>query len=80
MNSLYPRTVPDSSDCRLEGQVDPSTDGSGVRVHVICKLFKTLRRDLRSGGAGLFACCVLLAGIANGNDGRGWLEGPRPAK
>ena len=41
-NSRYPRTVPDSSDCRLEGQVDPSTDGSGVRVYIVCKLFKTL--------------------------------------
>ena len=72
VNSLYPRTVPDSSDCRLEGQVDPSTNWSGVRVYVVCKL--------RSGGAGLFACCVLLSGIANGNDGRGWSEGQRPAK
>ena len=36
------RTVPDSSDCRLEGQVDPSTNWSGVRVYVVCKLFKTL--------------------------------------
>ena len=34
VNSLYPRTVPDSSDCRLEGQVDPSTNWSGVRVYV----------------------------------------------
>ena len=42
VNSLYPRTVPDSSDCRLEGQVDPSTNWSGVRVYVVCKLFKTL--------------------------------------
>ena len=42
VSSLYPRTVPDSSDCRLEGQVDPSTDWSGVRVHIICELFKKL--------------------------------------
>ena len=42
VSSRYPRTVPDSSDCRLEGQVDPSTDWSGVRVYIICKLFKTL--------------------------------------
>ena len=62
VSSLYPRTVPDSSDCRLEGQVDPSTNWSGVRVYVVCKLFKTVSpmgttevdgrrsRDLRSDG------------------------------
>ena len=66
-------------DWRARSILRPMEAGLEFTLSANCS--RRFWRDLRSGGAGLGgACCALLAGIANGNDGREWLEGQRPAK
>ena len=58
----------------------PRPIGAGWEFTLSANCSRRFWRDLRSGGADLFACRVLLSGSANGNDGRDRPEDRRHAK